>query len=161
MAGRPRKDNIETQRLIINLAKAGMTNVAIAEATGLSRDIIQRWLAETELGETVKAVREAASLLEAEQKRALNKSALIAAKKLLKKHKVEEIEERRDANGNIIYTQKRIKEVEPHAGIVQFVLKSTDPANWNEKQIEENYNADKTAPDDNEIRIIIDDDTQQ
>lgn len=35
MAGRPRKDDINTQQLIINLAKVGMTNTAIAEITGL------------------------------------------------------------------------------------------------------------------------------
>lgn len=161
MAGRPRKDDINTQQLIINLAKAGMTNTAIAEITGLTRDTIQKWLATTELGQTVKTVREASAMLEAQQKHALNKSALTAAKKLLKKRKVEEIEERRDAEGKIIYTQKRIREAEPNASIVQFVLKCTDPQNWNEQQIAEQQAAAGAEQADNEIRIVIDDDTQQ
>ena len=161
MAGRPRKDNINTQQLIINLAKSGMSNVAIAEVTGLGRDTIQRWLANTELGDTVKTVRQASAMLEASQKHALNKSALMAAKKLLKKRKVEEIEERRDAEGKIIYTQKRIREAEPNASMVQFVLKCTDPQNWNEQQIAEQQAAADAERDDNEIRIVIDDDTQQ
>ena len=161
MAGRPRKDTINTQQLIINLAKSGMNNLAIAEATGLSIRAIQQWLAETELGETVKTVREASAMLEAQQKHALNKSALTAAKKLLKKRKVEEIEERRDAEGKIIYTQKRIREAEPNASIVQFVLKCTDPQNWNEQQIAEQQAAAGAEQADNEIRIVIDDDTQQ
>ena len=132
MTGRPRKDNINTQQLIINLAKTGMTNRAIAQVTGLSEKTIQNWLANTELGDTVKTVRQASAMLEASQKHALNKSALMAAKKLLKKHKIEEIEERWDSEGNLLYTQKRVKETEPNASIVQFVLKNTDPANWND-----------------------------
>ena len=161
MAGRPRKDDINTQQLIINLAKAGMTNTAIAEITGLTRDTIQKWLATTELGQTVKTVREASAMLEAQQKHALNKSALMAAKKLLKKRKIEETEERRDAEGKIIYTQKRIREAEPNASMVQFVLKCTDPQNWNEQQIAEQQAAASAEQTDNEIRIVIDDDTQQ
>jgi hypothetical protein len=161
MAGRPRKDDINTQQLIINLAKAGLTNTAIAETTGLSLRVVQYWLAETELGNTVKTVRQASAMLEASQKHALNKSALMAAKKLLKKRKVEEIEERRDADGKLLYTQKRIKETEPNASIVQFVLKCTDPNNWNEQQIAEAQAAENAEHDDNEIRIVIDDDTQQ
>lgn len=157
MAGRPRKDDINTQQLIINLAKTGMTNVAIAEVTGLHRDTIQKWLANTELGDTVKTVRQASEMLEASQKHALNKSALMAAKKLLKKRKIEEYEERRDADGNLLYTQKRIKETEPNAGIVQFVLKCTDPQSWNEQQIAEAQAAENAEHDDNEIRIVIDD----
>ena len=118
MTGRPRKDNINTQQLIINLAKTGMTNRAIAQVTGLSEKTIQNWLANTELGDTVKTVRQASAMLEASQKHALNKSALMAAKKLLKKHKIEEIEERWDSEGNLLYTQKRVKETEPNASIV-------------------------------------------
>ena len=159
MAGRPRKDDINTQQLIINLAKAGLTNTAIAEATGLSLRIVQYWLADTELGNTVKIVRQASVMLEAQQKHALNKSALMAAKKLLKKRKVEEIEERCDADGNLLYTQKRIKETEPNASIVQFVLKCTDPNNWNERQIAEAPTAENAEREDNEIRIVIDDNT--
>jgi transposase len=161
MAGRPRKDDINTQQLIINLVKTGMTNTAIAEITGLHRDTIQKWLARTELGETVKATRQASVMLEASQKHALNKSALIAAKKLLKKRKVEEYEERRDTEGKLLYTQKRIKETEPNAGIVQFILKCTDPQNWNEQQVIEQATAETAEKADNEIRIVIDDDTQQ
>ena len=153
MAGRPRNDDINTQQLIINLAKIGMTNTAIAEVTGFTRQTVQNWLAKTELGETVRTVREASAMLETSQKHALNKSALMAAKKLLKKRKVEEIEERRDADGNIIYTQKRIREAEPNASIVQFVLKCTDPQNWNEQQIAEQTAAD--GQDDIEVNISV------
>jgi hypothetical protein len=100
-------------------------------------------------------------MLEASQKHALNKSALMAAKKLLKKRKVEEYEERRDTEGKLLYTQKRIKETEPNAGIVQFILKCTDPQNWNEQQVIEQATAETAEKADNEIRIVIDDDTQQ
>lgn len=45
--------------------------------------------------------------------------------------------------------------------MVQFVLKCTDPQNWNEQQIAEQQAAAGAERDDNEIRIVIDDDTQQ
>lgn len=154
MAGRPRKDDINTQQLIINLARTGMTNTAIAEVTGLSRLTVQNWLSGTELGDTVRAVREASSLLEASQKHALNRSAIAAAKKLLRKRKVEETEERYDSGGNLLYRQTRTREAEPNAGIVQFVLKCTDPQNWNEQQVVERQNAG-AAENDSELKIEI------
>ena len=133
MAGRPRKDNINTSALIINLAKSGMTNTDIAEVTGLSLRTVQYWLSETDLGKAVHATREARKALEAEEKAKLNKSARLALKKLLKKHTATETIERTDENGKILYTEKRTKEIEPNAGIVQFVLKNTDPQNWSDK----------------------------
>lgn len=159
--GRPRKDTVDVQKIIINLAKSGMTNQGIADATGLTRKTVWNWLKETDLGESVRAVRKVNAMLEASQKFALNKSAVLAAKKLLKKRKVEEIEERRDADGKLLYTQKRIRETEPNASIVQFVLKCTDPNNWNEQQVIDQQNAEAAEKTDNEIRIVIDDDTQQ
>ena len=131
---RPRRDDINTQQLIINLARAGMTNVEISRVTGIARSAIQRWLAETPLGETVAEVRKVAIMLEAKQKYALNKSALMAARKLLKKQTLKEKEIRRDKDGNIIYETERTKEIAPSANVVQFVLSRTDPQNWGDAQ---------------------------
>lgn len=152
MAGRPRKDNIDTQNLIINLASKGMSTTDIAEVTGLALRTIQYWLADTDLGKTVKAVRMAAVELEARQKAALNKSALLAAKKLLKKRKSVEIEKRTDADGKLLYTVERTKEIEPNAGIVQFVLKNTDPGNWSDDR---ELRQQTDSEEDSEITINI------
>lgn len=143
--GRPRKDNINTQQLIINLAKQGMTNTAIAEITGLTRDTIQKWLATTELGETLRTVRQAAIELDNKKKAALNRNAIKAARELLKKRKITETETRKDKDGNLLYTVERTKETEPNASMVQFVLRNTDPKNWRDDkniQLQTDTNAD-------------------
>ncbi len=143
--GRPRKDNINTQQLIINLAKQGMTNTAIAELTGLTRDTIQKWLATTELGETLRTVRQAAIELDNKKKATLNRTAVKAARELLKKRKITEIETRKDKDGNLLYTVERTKETEPNASMVQFVLRNTDPKNWHDDkniQLQADTNAD-------------------
>ena len=133
MAGRPRKDSIDTSALIINLAKSGMTNAGIAELTGLSLRTVQYWLSDTDLGQAVNVVRKARQSLEAEEKARLNKTALKAVRQLLKKHKATETIERTDGNGKLLYTEKRTKEIDPNAGIVQFVLKNADPQNWSDR----------------------------
>lgn len=143
--GRPRKDNINTQQLIINLAKQGMTNTAIAELTGLTRDTIQKWLATTELGETLRTVRQAAIELDNKKKATLNRTAVKAARELLKKRKITETETRKDKDGNLLYTVERTKETEPNASMVQFVLRNTDPKNWHDDkniQLQTDTNAD-------------------
>ena len=159
--GRPRKDNINVQSAIINLAKMGMTNVAIAKALGISRPALQKWFANTMLGETIRATRQSVVMLEAEQKYRLNKAAIIAAKKLIKEQKVEEVEERRDKDNNLIYSQRKIKKVLPSASMVQFILERTDPHDWNLQNFSEAHTAESAMEAENEIRIIIDDDTQQ
>ena len=152
MAGRPRKDDIDTQRLIIKLAGKGMTNADIADVTGLSLRTIQYWLAGTDLGETVKAVKQAAAMLEEEQKSALNKSALMAARRLLRKRRAVDVERRTDSDGKLLYTVERTREVEPNAGTVQFVLRNTDPGNWSDDKDARHQNGDG---DDGELRIEI------
>lgn len=151
MAGRPRKDSIDTSALIINLAKSGMTNTDIAEATGLSLRTVQYWLSDTDLGKVVNAARKARQALEAEEKAKLNKNALQAAMRLLKKHKSTEKIERTDGNGKLLYTETRTKEIEPNAGIVQFVLKNTDPQNWSDNPAP----LPTEAAEDNELTIEI------
>lgn len=159
MAGRPRKDTITTQELIINLAKSGMTITDIAKYTGLARMTIQRWLTNTELGNTIKTVRQANAMLEEEQKITLNKSAQKAVRQLIKKHKLKEIEERRDGDGNLLYTQTKIKEVDPNAGIVQLVLKQTDPKNWSEQYIDKQL--DNETESDNKLTFELVDESKE
>ena len=149
---RPRKDTIDTSALIINLARSGMTNTGIAKVTGLSLRTVQYWLSDTDLGNAVKETRKAIQELEADEKARLNKSALLAAKRLIKKHRNTEVIERTDENGKLLYTERRTKEIDPNAGIVQFVLKNTDPQNWSDTP--EPQQADESA-DDTEIKIEI------
>lgn len=152
MAGRPRKDTIDTSALIINLARSGMTNTDIAEVSGLSLRTVQYWLSGTDLGNAVKETRKAIQELEADEKARLNRSALLAAKRLIKKHRSTEVIERMDENGKLLYTERRTKEIDPNAGIVQFVLKNTDPQNWSDTP--EPQQTDESA-DDTEIKIEI------
>ena len=151
MAGRPRKDTLDTQRIILNLAKSGMNNIQIADVTGVSVRTIQHWLADTDLGEAINATRAAMRTLEADEKAKLNKSAIAATKKLLKKHRVTETIERTDDTGKLLYTETRTKEVDPNAGIVQFVLRNTDPQNWNDQPAQQEMD----GADDNDLTIEI------
>ncbi len=155
---RPRKDTVDIHNLILKLAQTGMTNTSIAHVTGLAERTIYNYLSDTNLGETVKAVRQAASELDAEKKLAINKSALRGLKRLLRVRKTKEIEKRIDAYGNIYMTIEKEKEVEPHAGMIQFALKNTDPQNWNNADSAAAQNVD--AETDTDIRIIIDDNVQ-
>lgn len=144
-----------TYGLILKLAQKGMSNTEIADVTGLTRQTIQNYLADptSKLGETVREIRDANKLLGVAEKGRLNKSALSAARKLLKNHRLTEIRTRTDADGNLVSTETVTREREPNAGIVQFVLENTDPQNWREAQ---NQQADETESD-NELKIVIDD----
>ena len=128
---RPRKDSVDTHKLILKLAQSGMTNKAIAEVTGIAERTIYNYLSSTDLGDAVKAVRQAAATLDAETKTAINKSAIRGMKRLLKPRKTKEIERRMDAGGNVILTIEKEKQLEPHAGMVEFALKNLDTKTWN------------------------------
>ena len=128
---RPRKDTVDTHELILKLAQSGMTNKAIAEVTGITERTIYNYLSSTDLGDAVKAVRQAAATLDAETKTAINKSAIRGMKRLLKPRKTKEIERRMDADGNVILTIEKEKQLEPHAGMVEFALKNLDAKTWN------------------------------
>lgn len=128
---RPRKDTVDTHELILKLAQSGMTNKAIAEVTGITERTIYNYLSSTDLGDAVKAVRQAAATLDAETKTAINKSAIRGMKRLLKPRKTKEVERRMDADGNVILTIEKEKQLEPHAGMVEFALKNLDAKTWN------------------------------
>jgi len=128
---RPRKDSVDTHKLILKLAQSGMTNKAIAEVTGIAERTIYNYLSSTDLGDAVKAVRQAAATLDAETKTAINKSAIRGMKRLLRVRKTKEIERRMDAGGNVILTIEKEKQLEPHAGMVEFALKNLDAKTWN------------------------------
>lgn len=128
---RPRKDSVDTHKLILKLAQSGMTNKAIAEVTGITERTIYNYLSSTDLGDAVKAVRQAAAELDAETKTAINKSAIRGMKRLLRVRKTKEIERRMDAGGNVILTIEKEKQLEPHAGMVEFALKNLDTKTWN------------------------------
>ena len=128
---RPRKDSVDTHKLILKLAQSGMTNKAIAEVTGIAERTIYNYLSSTDLGDAVKAVRQAAATLDAETKTAINKSAIRGMKRLLRVRKTKEIERRIDAGGNVILTIEKEKQLEPHAGMVEFALKNLDTKTWN------------------------------
>ncbi len=128
---RPRMDTVDTHKLILKLAQSGMTNKAIAEVTGITERTIYNYLSSTDLGDAVKAVRQAAAELDAETKIAINKSAIRGMKRLLRVRKTKEIERRMDAGGNVILTIEKEKQLEPHAGIVEFALKNLDAKTWN------------------------------
>lgn len=128
---RPRKDSVDTHKLILKLAQSGMTNTAIAEVTGITERTIYNYLSGTDLGDAVKAVRQAAAELDAETKTAINKSAIRGMKRLLRVRKTKEIERRMDAGGNVILTIEKEKQLEPHAGMVEFALKNLDAKTWN------------------------------
>lgn len=128
---RPRKDTVDTHELILKLAQSGMTNTAIAEVTGITERTIYNYLSGTDLGDAVKAVRQAAAELDAETKTAINKSAIRGMKRLLRARKTKEIERRMDAGGNVILTIEKEKQLEPHAGMVEFALKNLDAKTWN------------------------------
>ena len=128
---RPRKDSVDTHKLILKLAQSGMTNAAIAEVTGIAERTIYNYLSSTDLGDAVKAVRQAAATLDAETKTAINKSAIRGMKRLLRVRKTKEVERRMDADGNVILTIEKEKQLEPHAGMVEFALKNLDAKTWN------------------------------
>ena len=128
---RPRMDTVDTHKLILKLAQSGMTNTAIAEVTGITERTIYNYLSGTDLGDAVKAVRQAAAELDAETKTAINKSAIRGMKRLLRPRKTKEIERRMDAGGNVILTIEKEKQLEPHAGMVEFALKNLDTKTWN------------------------------
>ena len=128
---RPRKDSVDTHKLILKLAQSGMTNKAIAEVTGIAERTIYNYLSSTDLGDAVKAVRQVAATLDAETKTAINKSAIRGMKRLLRVRKTKEIERRMDAGGNVILTIEKEKQLEPHAGMVEFALKNLDTKTWN------------------------------
>lgn len=158
--GRPRKDTVDTHKLILKLAQAGMTNEAIAEITGLGERTIYYYLSDTDLGEAVKTVRQAANELDAETKAAINKSAIRGIKRLLKPRKTKDVEKRMDENGNVYMIIEKEKQLEPHARVVEFALKNLDPKTWNAAA----NAADIANTDDNtdpDIRIVIDDNSQQ
>ena len=52
-------------------------------------------------------------------------------KRLLKPRKTKEIEKRINAQGQVYMTIEKEKQLEPHAGIVEFALKNLDPKTWN------------------------------
>ncbi len=151
MAGRPRKDTIDTSLLIINLAKSGMTNTGIAEATGLSLRTVQYWLADTDLGETVQEIRRSAKFLEGEEKARINRTALLAVKRLIKQRKTKETRTRMDENGKVVSTETIERECAPDPGTVRFVLKNTDPRNWSDTPDPQQYDEET----DNDIKIEI------
>lgn len=153
---RPRKDTVDTHELILKLAQSGMTNTAIAEVTGIAERTIYNYLSGTELGDAVKAVRQAAAELDAETKTAINKSAIRGMKRLLRVRKTKEIERRMDAGGNVILTIEKEKQLEPHAGMVEFALKNLDTKTWNAAET----GADSTENEtDTDITINIVDET--
>lgn len=159
MAGRPKEDTVDVHKLIINLVQNGMNNTEIARVTGFSRQTIQNYLSDSTslLGETVQEIRNTNKLLDDKEKAKLNKSALLATKKLLKKHKTTETRTHTDADGNLVSIETITRECDPNASMVQFVLKNTDPKNWSDEQ---NQQTEETESD-NELRIVINDDTEQ
>lgn len=128
---RPRMDTVDTHKLILKLAQSGMTNKAIAEVTGITERTIYNYLSSTDLGDAVKAVRQAAATLDAKTKEQISKSAIRGMKRLLKPRKTKEIEKRINAQGQVYMTIEKEKQLEPHAGIVEFALKNLDPKTWN------------------------------
>ena len=128
---RPRKDSVDTHKLILKLAQSGMTNKAIAEVTGITERTIYNYLSSTDLGDAVKAVRQAAATLDAKTKEQISKSAIRGMKRLLKPRKTKEVERRMDADGNVILTIEKEKQLEPHAGMIEFALKNLDAKTWN------------------------------
>jgi len=158
--GRPRKDTVDIHNLILKLAQTGMTNTAIAHVTGLAERTIYNYLSDTNLGETVKAVRHAASEIDAETKAAINKSAIRAMKRLLRPRKIKETETRMNACGQVYMTIEKEKQLEPHARVVEFALKNLAPKTWNAAENAANIaNTDDNT--DTDIRIVIDDNSQQ
>ncbi|MGP1459843.1 MAG: hypothetical protein ACTTKL_11160 [Treponema sp.] len=152
--GRPAKNTVDIHKLILKLAQSGMTNTAIAEVTGLARRTICSYLSDTDLGETVRTVRSAAIELDVDKKAAMNKAAIAAARRLLRKRKTKEIERRMNAAGEVYMTVEKEKELEPHAGIVEFVLKNTDAKNWNAAETGVSNNADDEGETDITINIV-------
>lgn len=153
MAGRMRKDTVDMQNLIINLAKCGMTNTQIAEVTGLARCTIQQWLSDNAgLKNAIETVRKANVTLQEKDKQALYSAAIKNAKRLMKARTVEETETRTDGNGDVIFTSVKKKTVEPNSSIVQFILKSIDPDNFGDKT----QDKQEETETDNELKIVID-----
>lgn len=158
-SGRKTKLTVDTYELILKLAQKGLNNTEIAEITGLDRTTIQNYLADenSKLGETVKEIRKTNELLGIAEKARLNKSALSATRKLLRRHKTVETRVHTDADGHLVSTETITRDCDPNAGIVQFVLKNTDPKNWSDTQSQQTEETES----DNELRIVIDDDTEQ
>lgn len=156
--GRPKKETIDIYTLILKLASKGFTNVEIADCTGLARNTIQNYLKDnSELKKSVQEVRAEALELSEEKKTTLNNQAVKAVSRLLKKRKTKEITVRKDAAGNIKEQIETTKELEPHAGITEFVLKNMNPKDW---QKDTASAAAAPAAADNELKIIITDTAQ-
>ena len=151
---RPRKDTVDTYELILKLAQSGMTNKAIAEVTGITERTIYNYLSSTDLGDAVKAVRQTAAELDAETKTAINKSAIRGMKRLLKPRKTKEVERRMDADGNVILTIEKEKQLEPHAGMIEFALKNTDAKTWNAAETGAQTTVDDQTDTDITINIV-------
>lgn len=153
------KLTVDTYALILKLTQKGLNNTEIAEITGLTRQTIQNYLSDStsSLGEIVQEIRNTNKLLDDKEKSKLNKSAILATKKLLKKHKTTETRIHTDADGKLVSTETITRECDPNASMVQFVLKNTDPKNWSDEQSQRT----EEIENDNELRIVIDDDTEQ
>lgn len=151
---RPRMDTVDTHKLILKLAQSGMTNKAIAEVTGITERTIYNYLSSTDLGDAVKAVRQAAAELDAKTKEQISKSAIRGMKRLLKPRKTKEIEKRINAQGQVYMTIEKEKQLEPHAGIVEFALKNLDPKTWNAAETDAQTTVDDQTDTDITINIV-------
>lgn len=152
--GRNRKDTVDTHELILKLAQSGMTNTAIAQITGLGERTIYYYLAGTELGKAVKAVRQAAATLDAKTKEQISKSAIRGMKRLLKTRKTKEVEKRINAEGLVYMIIEKEKQLEPHAGIVEFALKNLDQKTWNAAETGAQTTVDDQTDTDITINIV-------
>lgn len=147
-------DTVDTHKLILKLAQSGMTNKAIAEVTGITERTIYNYLSSTDLGDAVKAVRQAAAELDAKTKEQISKSAIRGMKRLLKPRKTKEIEKRINAQGQVYMTIEKEKQLEPHAGIVEFALKNLDPKTWNAAETDAQTTVDDQTDTDITINIV-------
>lgn len=155
MAGRPRKDTVDMQNLIINLAKCGMTNMQIADVTGIARSTLQQWLSDDDgFRGVVETVRQAKVTLQEKNRQALYSAAIKSAKRLMKARTVEESETRTDGHGDILFVSTKKRAVEPNASMVQFVLKNIDPENWSDRP-ESSRAENGDEAEDTELKIKI------
>ena len=74
-------------------------------------------------------------------------------KRLLKTRKTKEVEKRINAEGQVYMIIEKEKQLEPHAGIVEFALKNLDPKTWNAAETGAD-SADDTADTDITINIV-------
>ena len=80
--------------------------------------------------------------------------AIRALKRLLKTRKTKEVEKRINAQGQVYMTIEKEKQLEPHAGIVEFALKNLDPKTWNAAETGAQTTVDDQTDTDITINIV-------